>query len=97
MIYKILNGALYTTDKYGNTLRKICEGVSYGAYDDTQNIFLITKVNGIVETRDINGNHLRMICDGCIEARFSGTDILIRRKDGRNELRDRFGNQLRYI
>jgi hypothetical protein len=30
------------------------------------------------------------------EAKFSGTDILICRKDGRNELRDRF-NQLRYI
>jgi hypothetical protein len=46
------------------------------AYDDTKNIFLITKTNGIVETRDINGNHLRMICDGVIEAKFSGTDIL---------------------
>jgi hypothetical protein len=36
MIYKILNNNLYTTDKFGNILRKISEGVNYGAYDDTK-------------------------------------------------------------
>jgi hypothetical protein len=97
MDYKITNQALYSCDKYGNLGRKICDNVSFGTYDDAQNLFLVTKFDGKVETRDINGNHLRTICEGAIEARFSGTDIIVRRKDGRTELRDRFGNQLRWM
>jgi hypothetical protein len=53
--------------------------------------------NGEVRTKDINGNGIRIICEGAIEARFSGTNIQVRRKDGRNELRDKFGCQLRWL
>jgi hypothetical protein len=60
-------------------------------------LFLVTKFDGKVETRDVGGNHLRTICDGAIEARFSRTDIIARKKDGRTELRDRFGNQIPWM
>jgi hypothetical protein len=97
MDYKIANQFLYTCDKYGNLGRKICDNVCFGTYDNGQKLFLVTKFDGKVETRDVGGNHLRTICDGAIEARFSRTDIIARKKDGRTELRDRFGNQIPWM
>ena len=50
-----------------------------------------------VEVRDENGFTLRTICKEATEARFQGTNIVVRRKDGRNELRDKVGFQLRWL
>ncbi len=60
-------------------------------------MFLVTLVSGQVRTKDINGNGIRVICEGAVEARFIGNNIQVRRKDGRNEIRDKFGNQLRWL
>lgn len=97
MNYKIEKEILSICDQWGNKLRTISDKVSYATYDDKQNIFLITLTNGQVRTKDTNGNGIRIICEGAVEARFSGTNIQVRRKDGRNEVRDKFGNQLRWL
>ncbi|RAR73735.1 hypothetical protein [Flavobacterium aciduliphilum] len=97
MNYKISNQTLFICDTYGNTGRRIADNVSFGTYDDAQKIFLVTSINGKVETRDINGNQIRTITENAIEARFSGTDLIIRKTDGRTEVRDRMGNLKRYL
>jgi hypothetical protein len=98
MNYKIEKEILSICDQWGNKLRTISDKVVYATYDDSQKIFLITLINGQVKTKDTNGNGIRIICENAIEARFSdGTNIQVRRKDGRNEIRDKFGNQLRWI
>lgn len=97
MNYKIKNQTLYICDTYGNTGRRIAENVSFGTYDESQNIFLVTLLNGKVETRDSNGNQIRTITENAIEARFSGTDLIIRKIDGRTEVRDKHGNLIRHL
>lgn len=97
MNYKIEKEVLSICDQWGNKLKTISDKVSYATYDDSQKIFLVTLTNGEVRTKDINGNGIRIICEGAIEARFSGVNIQVRRKDGRNELRDKFGCQLRWL
>ena len=42
-------------------------------------------------------NQIRTITENAIEARFSGTDLIIRKTDGRTEVRDRMGNLKRYL
>jgi hypothetical protein len=95
--YKIINKILYISDIYGNILRKIIEGVSFATYDDAQALFLVTRMDGKVETREINGNFRRLLGNSAYEARFSGTDVIIRKRDGVIELRDRNGNIIRYL
>ena len=98
MNYKIVNGILYKCDQFGNILRKICDNVHFATLNDTSSIFLITSKNGNVETRDQNGNLIRVISKSeNIEARFVGSDILVRKSDGRNCILDKFGNIRRYI
>ena len=97
MNYKISNQTLYICDTYGNTGRRIAENVSFGTYDAAQNIFLVTSLNGKVETRDVNGNQIRTITENAIEARFSGTDLIIRKNDGKTEVRDKYGNLIRHM
>lgn len=97
MNYKIEKEILSICDQWGNKLRTISDKVSYAMWDDAQKIFLITLTNGQVKTKDINGNGIRIICEEAVEARFSGTNIQVRRKDGRNEIRDKFGNKLRWL
>jgi len=80
----------------GNLGRRISENVAFGTYDDSQNIFLITNIDGKLETKDIGGNNIRVLSQGVLEARFSGTDILVRKKDGKNVLIDKAGNIKRY-
>jgi S-adenosylmethionine hydrolase len=98
MNYKILNRNLYTTDVYGNILRRISENVTFGTYDDKTSTFLVTKIDGKVELKDIYGNIIRTISSDVIEARFqSSDDIIVRKKDGRNCILDKYGNVKRYI
>jgi hypothetical protein len=81
----------------GNLGRRISENVAFGTYDESQKIFLITSTDGKLETKDIGGNPIRVLSQGVLEARFSGTDILVRKKDGRNVLIDKAGNIKRYF
>lgn len=97
MMFKIVNQSLYLCDSIGNLGRRISENVAFGTYDETQKIFLITKVNGSLETKDIMGNNIRVLSQGVLEARFSGTDILVRKRDGKNVLIDKMGNIKRYF
>jgi len=97
MIYKIVNQSLFLCDGIGNPGRRISENVNFATYDDTTKVFLITKSDGKLETKDINGNSIRVIHDGVLEARFSGNDIIVRKRDGRNLIIDRVGNIKRYI
>ena len=95
MIYKIDKTDLVICDKWGFRLKLIAEKVAFATFDDNQNIFLVTFLNGEVKTKDINGTGLRFICENATEARFSGTDITVRTKDGKNQLRDKNGFVLR--
>jgi len=95
MFLKIEKFTLYTCDKYGNKIRHISTDVAFAVYCESQKLFLVTSLNGNVDTRDEYGNHRRFIAKDAIEARFDGTEILIRTKDGKNERRDRYGNHLR--
>ena len=97
MMFKILNQSLYLCDSMGNLGRIISENVAFGTYDESQNIFLITGIDGKLETKDIGGNNIRVLSQGVLEARFSGTDILVRKKDGKNVLIDKIGNIKRYF
>jgi hypothetical protein len=81
----------------GNLGRRIAENVTFGTYDDSQKIFLITNIDGKLETKDIMGNNIRVLSQGVLEARFSGTDILVRKRDGKNVLIDKMGNIKRYF
>jgi hypothetical protein len=81
----------------GNLGRRISENVAFGTYDESQKIFLITSIDGKLETKDIGGNPIRVLSQGVLEARFSGTDILVRKKDGKNILIDKMGNIKRYF
>jgi hypothetical protein len=81
----------------GNLGRRISENVAFGTYDESQKIFLITSIDGKLETKDIGGNPIRVLSQGVLEARFSGTDILVRKKDGKNVLIDKVGNIKRYF
>jgi hypothetical protein len=81
----------------GNLGRRISENVAFGTYDESQKIFLITSIDGKLETKDIGGNPIRVLSQGVLEARFSGTDILVRKKDGKNVLIDKAGNIKRYF
>jgi len=97
MMFKIVNQSLYLCDSIGNLGRRISENVAFSTYDESQKIFLITKVNGSLETKDIMGNPIRTLSQGVLEARFSGTDILVRKRDGKNVLIDKMGNIKRYF
>lgn len=96
MNYKIINQSLYLSDNYGNIGRLISNTVNFATFDETNKVFLITNVDGKLETKDINGNNIRVIAHEVLEARFSGTDILIRKRDGKNVLVDKIGNVKRY-
>lgn len=96
-MFKILNQSLYICDNMGNLGRRISENVAFGTYDESQKIFLITGIDGKLETKDIAGNNIRVLSQGVLEARFSGTDILVRKKDGKNVLIDKVGNIKRYF
>lgn len=95
MFTKIENSVLFTCDKYGNKQRQIARDVAFATYCETQNLFLVTSLNGDVDTRDDYGNQRRKVGKNAIEARFDGTEILIRTKDGKNERRDQYGNIIR--
>lgn len=97
MNYKIFNQSLYLCDAIGNIGRRISDNVNFATYDETTKVFLITKSDGKLETKDINGNNIRVLHDGVLEARFSGNDIIVRKRDGRNLIIDRVGNIKRYI
>lgn len=97
MMFKILNKSLYLCDIMGNLGRRISENVAFATYDDLQKIFLITNIDGKLETKDILGNNIRVLSQGVLEARFSGTDILARKRDGKNVLMDKMGNIKRYF
>jgi len=97
MMFKIVNQSLYLCDAVGNLGRRIAENVAFGTYDDSQKIFLITNIDGKLETKDIMGNNIRVLSQGVLEARFSGTDILVRKRDGKNVLIDKMGNVKRYF
>jgi hypothetical protein len=98
MIYKIVNKNLYTCDMYGNILRRISENVSFSTFDDKTSTFLVTKTDGKLELKDTNGNIIRTISSDVLEARFqSSDDIIVRKKDGRNCIIDKYGNIRRYI
>lgn len=97
MDYKIVNQSLYLCDRIGNIGRRIAESVSFGTFDDKTSTFLITKMDGKVELRDTNGNLKRTLINDSIEARFSGDEIIVRKKDGRTCLIDKVGNIKRYI
>ena len=92
---KIEKSVLYICDKYGNTGRQITKDVAFAIFNDTQKIFLVTSLNGNVDIRDEYGNLRRSVGKNAVEARFDGTDILIRTKDGKNERRDQYGNLIR--
>ncbi len=94
MDWIIKNNALFLSDNWGNTGRRISENVSFATYNESEKVFLVTLNDGKVVTKDINGNSLRQICEGAIEARFQDDKILVRTRNG-NELRDRVGNFLR--
>ena len=94
MNFKITSDTLFTCDRYGNTLRRICDSVSFANFSEKENKFLVTFLNGRVETRDQYGNILRLICEGAIEARFQDVNILVRTKS-ENQLRDKYGNIIR--
>jgi len=96
-MFKIVNQSLYLCDSIGNLGRRISENVAFGTYDESQKIFLITKVNGSLETKDIMGNPIRILSQGVLEERFSGTDILVRKRNGKNVLIDKMGNIKRYF
>lgn len=96
-MFKILNKSLYLCDIMGNLGRRISENVAFATYDDLQKIFLITNIDGKLETKDILGNNIRVLSQGVLEARFSGTDILARKRDGKNVLMDKMGNIKRYF
>jgi hypothetical protein len=95
MFTKIENSVLFACDKYGNKQRQIARDVAFATYCENQKLFLVTSINGNVDTRDEYGNLRRLIAKNAIEARFDGTDILIRTKDGKNERRDKHGNLTR--
>jgi hypothetical protein len=97
MNYKIVNKSLYLCDIYGNPGRRISENVLFGTFDDKTSIFLITKTDGKLELKDVNGNILRTISSDVYEARFQSDDIIIRKKDGKTCISDRYGNIKRYI
>ncbi len=97
MEYKILNQSLYICDRMGNLGRRISENVVYGTFDDKTSTFLVTKMDGKVELRDTNGNLRRVVSSDTIEARYSGIEIIIRKKDGRTCIIDQMGNVKRYI
>ncbi len=94
MNYKIKFDTLYTCDRYGNTIRKICDSVNNASYSEKEKIFVINYINGSVETRDIYGNRIRFICDGAVDVKFQESNIIVRTKFG-NQLRDRNGNLIR--
>jgi hypothetical protein len=94
MDYKIKSDTLYTCDKSGNTIRKICDSVNNASFSDKENIFVVTYLNGKVETRDTNGNRIRFICESALDAKFQDTNIVVRTKI-ENQLRDRYGNLIR--
>lgn len=97
MEYKILNRSLYLCDRYGNLGRRISENVAFGTFDDKTSTFLVTKMDGKVELKDINGNLQKIISSDAYEARFLGSEIILRKKDGKTCIVDRFGNLRRYI
>jgi len=97
MNYKIVNKTLYLCDNYGNLGRRISENVAFGTFDDKTSTFLVTKTDGKVELKDVNGNIIRNISSDGYEARFQSNDIIIRKKDGRTCIVDRYGNIRRYI
>jgi methyltransferase-like protein len=97
MTYKIVNKNLYTCDMYGNILRRISENVSFSTFDDKTSTFLVTKIDGKLELKDIYGNMIRTIASDAIEARFQSDMIIVRKKDGRNCIIDKYGNLQRYI
>lgn len=97
MNYKIVNQSLFLIDNIGNIGRRISDNVSFASYDDTSKIFLVTRMDGKLETKDIYGNPIRVLQEGVLEARFSGGDIIARKRDGRNVIIDIVGNIKRYI
>lgn len=98
MVFKILNKNLYSCDIWGNVIRKISENVLFGTWDDSTSNFLVTKEDGKVELKDLNGNIIRVLAYDAIEARFqSSNDIIVRKKDGRTLIVDKWGNVKRYI
>lgn len=97
MDFKIVNSNLFICDRWGNTSRRISENCAFGTYDEVTKTFLVTKNDGKLELKDINGNLQRVVSLGVLEARFSGKEIIVRKKDGKTCVIDRVGNILRFI
>jgi len=98
MNFKILNKTLYSCDKWGNIRMKISENVVFGTWDDKTSMFLVTKDDGKLEIRDVYGNILRILAKDAIEGRFQSSDeVVVRRKDGKTHVIDRWGNIRRQL
>ena len=97
MEYKIINQTLFICDKWGNLGRRISENVAFGTFNESTSTFLVTKTDGKVELKDMNGTVRRVVSNDGLEARFSGDDIIVRRKDGKTCVVDIYGNVQRYI
>ncbi len=95
MNYKIVNQTLFICDTYGNTSRRISENCAFGTFDESSKTFLVTKTDGKLELKDINGNLHRVITTDVVEARFNGSSIMVRKKDGKSYLFDKYGNSKR--
>lgn len=99
MIIKIINASLYISDSVGNLGRRISDSVSFGSYSDSLNIFVVVDLKGDVMTYDTSGNQIRPIRTDkdVIEARFIGSEILLRTSKGDNMLYDTSGNIRRIL
>lgn len=97
MLFKILNGTLYICDKWGNPGKRIAENVNFATFDQDSNQFLVTANDGKLHLKDVMGNPVRTLANDIYEARFSGIEIIARRKDGKNVILDKMGNVKRFI
>ena len=92
-ILGIKDGSLYWMDRHGNRHARVADRVQYSDFNSNLNEVLVTYQNGEVKLTDVNGNlRSSLKVTDAIDARFEGDKILIRRRGGSIELRDRHGN-----
>jgi hypothetical protein len=97
MNFKIQNTTLMTCDTNGFSLRRIAENVFNAYFNEKTKEFVITLDTGRVELRDTNGFQTRVICEGASDARYQGSEIVVRLKNGVNQLRNRDGFVIRNL
>ena len=91
----IKNDELVKVDRYGNGRGLICRNARCGMFSHDMKKVVVVRNDGIVQIHDFHGNPLQRICEDGLDARFSGEDIIVQRKNGRTELRDKYGNTKR--